>query len=168
MLRDMYSNFKFFQCIEPQELLAATLTGLDIDTQGFESLTVLVDLGNISFISGASFCSLALQHTDATAAGVASDYAACVAADMIGLPSGTASVATGIFKTIGTGCVNISTCGSRIVPVGYRGTKRFVRVVITGATWTGHGSECIGALAILGYSANWPVNNGETSLIIAA
>jgi len=64
--------------------------------------------------------------------------------------------------------VNISTCGSRIVPVGYRGTKRFVRVVITGATWTGHGSECIGALAVLGYPANWPVNNGETSLIIAA
>ncbi len=161
MLRDDYSNFKFFQCLQPAELVAADLTGETIDTQGYESLTVIVNVGNISDITSTSYIGFVLQHTDASALGAGpSDFAVCASADLIGLAS-TQAVTSGIWRTIGaeaTGGISAG-LGSQTYQIGYRGTKRYVRLYVDANNTLD--SAQVGGIAILGYPANWPVNLDE-------
>ena len=158
MQRDDYSNFKYFQCIMPQELVATDLTGAAIDTQGFESLTIVVNVGNISDITSTSYIGFILEHTDASALGAGpSGYAVCASADFIGLVS-TQAVTSGIWRTIGaeaTGGISAG-LGSQTFQIGYRGNKRYVRLIIDANDTLD--SAQVGAIAILGYPANWPVN----------
>ena len=158
MLRDDYSNFSFFQCLEPQELVAADLTGETIDTQDYESLTIIVNVGRISDINSTSYIGFVLQHTDASALGAGpSDFAVVASADLIGLAS-TQAVTSGIWRTIGaeaTGDIS-ALIGSQTFQIGYRGYKRYVRLYVD-ANNTLDSAEVSG-IAMLGYPANWPVN----------
>jgi len=158
-LRDNFSNHKFFQCIPPQNMLAsADLTGVDIDTQGFEALTVCVNVGRLSAITSVSYIQLILEHTDASALGLGpSTYAIVSATDVIG-PDAT-SLTSGIWKKLFTsGATALSTLGSTVYKVGYRGNKRYVRCVIDLVDSVGAASDAIGAMAILSKPANWAVN----------
>jgi hypothetical protein len=163
MIRDDYSNFKFFQCFEPQQVLDADLTGVDIDTQGYESLTICVNIGNLSIITSTSYVGFILQHTDASALGAGpSTYALVSATDLIGLDSTITALTSGIWRTIGADATAVmSALGSRTVQIGYRGYKRYVRLVVDTNSTVTTGSEPIGAIALLGYPANWPVNLDE-------
>ena len=160
MLRDGYSNFKFFQALEPQELIATNLTGVDVDTQGYESLAMVVNVGNLSIITSVSYIQLVLQHTDASALGLGpSDYALVSATDLIGLPSTVTALTSGVWKTIGAEASGtLSALGSQTFAIGYRGTKRYVRIYVDAVDTVNAVSDAVGAMAVLGLPANWPVN----------
>lgn len=160
MLRDGYSNFKFFQALEPQELIATDLTGVDVDTQGYESLAMVVNVGNLSIITSVSYIQLVLQHTDASALGLGpSDYALVSATDLIGLPSTVTALTSGVWKTIGAEASGtLSALGSQTFAIGYRGTKRYVRIYVDAVDTVNAVSDAVGAMAVLGLPANWPVN----------
>jgi hypothetical protein len=169
MLRDGYSNFKFFQALEPQGVDATDLTGVDINTQGFESLTIVVNVGYLSNITSSSYAQLILQHASnsTTGAAYAATYANVSATDLIGLTSAETSLTSGVWRTIGADATGtVTDLGSQTFQIGYRGTKQFVRLYVdcVGAinSDAAHKSACIGAIAILGYPANWPVNSEET------
>jgi hypothetical protein len=159
MLRDSVSNFAFFQAVMPQEFVATDLTGYDIDTQGYESLTFVINVGNLSIITSVSYIQLIMQHTDASALGAGpSDYALVSATDVIGLASTITSLTSGVFKTIGAEASGtLSALGSRVFQIGYRGTKRYVRLYIDAVDTVNAVSDAISAIAMLGYPANWPI-----------
>lgn len=163
MLRDHRSNFGFFQALMPQELIATDLTGLTIDTQGYESLTFMVNIGNLSIITSTSYIGLILQHTDASALGAGpSDFALVSATDLIGLDSTETSLTSGIWKTIGAEASGVlSALGSRVFTIGYRGYKRYAQLYVDANDTVNNVSDAISSIAMLGYPANWPVNEDE-------
>jgi len=167
MLRDSFSNFEFFQCLMPQEFVATDLTGVDIDTQGYESLTIVVNLGNLSVVTSVSYIQLILQHTDASALGAGpSDYALVSATDLIGLASTVTSLTSGIFKQVGAEATGTqSALGSTVHAIGYRGTKRYARLYVDAVDTVNNVSDAVGAIAILGYPANWPVNQEQAIIV---
>lgn len=122
-MRDGYSDFAVFQAVLPTAALDATTNGADRDTRGYKQWTCVVNVGRLSLISDASHWQLRLQHTDASALGLGpSTYADCGSLDMVG-PSG--AITSGVFKSL-----YLSTMGSTAYVVGYRGDKRYFRVVI--------------------------------------
>lgn len=154
MKRDNYSNLSFFHALDTAAI-DATTTGKDVDTQGYESVTFAVTLGRCSHVSTLSYWALRLQHTDASALGLGpSDYADVASADLIGF---SGAVTSGIWKKIITDIANsTSVAGSTNYQVGYIGTKRYVRLVVEELSTPSVLN--IGAIAILGHGANWPVN----------
>lgn len=162
MLRDSVSNFKFFQAVSPQDLAATDITGFDIDTQGYESLTFIINVGQMSHVNSVSYVQFVMQHADASTAGGAGTYAAVSITDVLGLASTITALSGGIVKSLGQLNSGLAaSLGSAVHAVGYRGTKRYVRLNV----------DCVGAVcsaaavsaaaveitAMLGYPANWPV-----------
>ena len=148
-LRDHYSGFKFFQAIEPQSTDTA-ITGVDIDTQGYETLTLIANVGNVSGTTSASHWVFLLAHASASTAGGAGTYSYCASIDMI--------------RTVSTAVTNgnwASTWsadgGSQTYMVGYRGSRRYVRVIMSNYGTT-PSLIVFGVVALLGDPANWPVN----------
>jgi hypothetical protein len=159
-IRDGFSNFKFFQAFAPVELSDDDITGVDVDTQGYETCTFLVNVGRLSTITSVSYVYFRMQHADASTAGGAGTYAYVSADDVIGMS--VTSLTSGIWKKIVTATATaLSQAGSTIYPIGYRGTKRYVRIVIDCFSTPGDASDPIGGVAILGLPADWPVNNDQ-------
>lgn len=162
--RDSYSNFKFLEAVGPANMLASgDITGQTIDTRGYETVTFMVHTGRLSAITSVSYIQLIMQHTDASALGAGpSDFAIVSATDIIGISA--TSLTSGIFKKLFTsGATALSTLGSTIYPVGYRGTKRYVRLYIDLVDSVGAASDAISAMCMLGLPADWPVN-GEVAI----
>ena len=103
---------------------------------------------------------------DASALGAGpSDYANVSATDLIGLPDGTTSLTSGVWKTIGAEASGtLSALGSRTFAIGYRGTKRYVRLYVDMISTPGSLSDGIGAIAVMGCPANWPVNSNHDAI----
>lgn len=106
--------------------LSATLSGATpaagdwIDMQGWEAVTFSVSTGTVTDAGTASGFSFEVQESDTTAA---ADATAVADADLIGLESAlTVTDDTADNDLIGT--------------IGYRGSKRYVRIVATGTTNT--------------------------------
>jgi len=106
--------------------LSATLSGTTpsagdwIDMQGWEALTFGVSTGTVTDAGTASGFSFEVQESDTTAA---SDATAVADADLIGLESALTVTDDADDNTfVGT--------------IGYRGGKRYVRIVATGTTGT--------------------------------
>jgi len=162
-IRDHMSNFKFFQVVNPQDLDSADITGKDVDTQGFESLTFIINVGMLSEINSASYVRFVMQHTDASALGLGpSTYADCSATDILGLASTVKALTSGVVKTLGEGNSGVSaSLGSTVYTIGYRGTKRYVRMNVdcVGAACSAVAASdaAIGIVAMLGYPESWPI-----------
>lgn len=167
MQRDVYSNFKFFQALHPQDLSDADLTGDDIDLQGYEGCAIVVNFGLLSEVTSASYIQLVLQHTDASALGNGpSDYEFVSATDLIGLASTVTSLTSGVWKKLMPITTStIATYGSECYSIGYRGTKRYVRLYVdavgAAASAAAASDVAVGAIAILGLPADWPVNEEQ-------
>ena len=118
MRRDLHSNIKTSRGIDPAVITAgnATLTSAIVDTADYDSLEAVVMSG---VITDSTF-TCTVFHGDASDM---SDEAACVAADLIG-----------------TAPVFVATDDSVTKRVGYRGSKRYVRIkaVQSGATTGGY------------------------------
>lgn len=106
--------------------LSATLSGATpaagdwIDMQGWEGLTFTVSTGTVTDAGTASGFSFEVQESDTTAA---ADATAVADADLIGAESDlTVTADDDDDKLVGS--------------IGYRGGKRYVRIVATGTTGT--------------------------------
>lgn len=120
--------------------LSATLSGTTkaegdwIDMQGWESLTFTVSTGTVTDAGTASGFSFQVEEGDTTADAAAT---AVADADLIGLESAlTVTSDTADDDFIGT--------------IGYRGTKRYVRMTAVGTTGT---SAVVAVHAIKGHGA---------------
>ena len=118
--------------------LSATLSGATpaagpwIDMQGFEALTFVVSTGTVTDAGDANGFSFQIQESDTTAA---VDATAVADADLIGLESAL---------TVTSDTADNDLIGS----IGYRGEKRYVRVVATGTTGT---DAAVTVIAVKGY-----------------
>jgi hypothetical protein len=106
--------------------LSATLAGATpaagdwIDMQGWEALTFTVSTGTVTDAGTASGFAFEVQESDTTAA---ADATAVADADLIGTEAAlTVTADTDDNKLIGS--------------IGYRGSKRYVRIVATGTAGT--------------------------------
>jgi len=117
--------------------------GTGVDLQGYESATVLVDVGaEGDTLSGSVYFEVSLEHSDDN-----STYTDCAQADII---DGTIA-AGGIFlKLDGTTGGNPDTAGG-IFRVGYVGGKRYVRVVLA-KTGTHSNGTPLGAMVVKGHA----------------
>ena len=156
MLKDGYSGFRFFQAYEPQDVATGSITGVAIDTQGYETATIVVNVGTAAggALSIDNRHQLMLEHYNSTTGVLA--WSECYPSQMIHSVIGEAgaysTLNSGIFQSIGS----FTSFASRTYAVGYKGPHRFIRLRISdvGAPST----YSMGAIAILGLSANWPVN----------
>ncbi|MBB3743726.1 hypothetical protein FHX10_003225 [Rhizobium sp. BK591] len=101
--KDLYNNIGIVQAVAPQ-VLTATNTSSGVDLAGFESATVVISTGAI--VASGNFTPKLQDSADN------STFADVAAADLMGsFPSALA--ATTVYK------------------VGYKGSKRYVRSVLT-------------------------------------
>lgn len=106
--------------------LSATLSGTTpsagdwIDMQGWEGLTFTVSTGAVTDAGTASGFAFEVQESDTT---VAADATAVADADLIGLESALTVTDDGDDNVF-------------VGSIGYRGGKRYVRIVATGTTGT--------------------------------
>lgn len=129
-MRDLAHNIATIQAVAPA-VLSATNTSSALDLLGFESAAIVINTGAI--VSSGDFTAK-LQESDTTTGG---DFTDVAAADLIGtFPA--------------------SLVADSVVKVGYIGSKRYVRTVITK---NGGTSIAVGAVLVKGHPADRPVAN---------
>ena len=105
--------------------LSATLSGTTpsaggaIDMQGWEALTLIVSTGTVTDAGTASGFAFEVQESDTQDSG----YTAVADGDLIGTETALTVTAEAAANTL-------------VGSIGYRGNKRYVRVVATGTTGT--------------------------------
>lgn len=161
MKRDGYSNFKFYQALDPQDIVdGAAINGYEINTKGYETVTFVVNVGRNT--SAGAFSTdneirfmLEHAHDDGTGA-AGSTYSEVYPSQMIhsvyGEDGAYSTLNSGLFLNI----VSVGGFGSAVYAVGYKGNRQYVRVRTSGVGLPSVYS--VGAIAILGQPANWPVN----------
>ncbi len=155
-LRDGYSNFKFFQALEPQDVVAGGSTsGITVDTQGYRTATIVVNVGTATgggAMSVDNRFQLMLEHYNSTALAWSECYPSQMIHSVVGEAGAYSTLNSGIFQSVYT----VTDYASKTYAVGYNGPHRLIRLRISevGSPST----YSIGAIAILGLPANWPVN----------
>lgn len=127
MRKDLYSNFAAVQAVA-SGLKSDAVDGVAIDLKGFYSALFVVNTGPVT---GDGDFSFKVQESDEAGSG----FADADADDVIGTAPATMA-ATSAYK------------------LGYRGSKRFIRLAVTK---TGGTSIQLGAVAILGHAHHAPV-----------
>jgi len=160
MRRDGYTGFSFYQAIPPQDIVdGAQLLGPQIDTKGYETITLIVNVGantSAGAFSADNLIQVKLEHAHESAAGYASTWSEVYPSQMIhsviGEDGAYSTLASGVFLSIDS----VGGFASTAYAVGYKGNRQYVRLVVSGV---GEPSVySMGAIAILGQPANWPVN----------
>jgi len=136
MNKDIESKIALCPIIDPVAITATTTSDL-VDTNGFESLAIAVQIGAGTF-DGSNLLTLKLQESDTTATGDFTDVASTDLVGAFGLVNGTA------FDE------------NSVQSAGYIGDKRYVRLV---ATETGTVSSVISAVAILSNAREMPADD---------
>lgn len=120
------AQFDKRNCAEYGLALSATLSGATpaagdwIDMQGWGAVTFSVSTGTVTDAGTASGFAFEVQESDTTAA---ADATAVADADLIGLESALTVTDNDADDTL-------------VGTIGYRGDKRYVRIVATGTTGT--------------------------------
>ncbi|MGQ3041107.1 MAG: hypothetical protein ACT6TH_15300 [Brevundimonas sp.] len=127
-MRDLYNDIGLVSAVIPA-VISATNTSAAIDLAGYESATLLINTGAIA--SAGDFTPK-LQESDTTTSG---DFTDVAAGDLIGT-----------FPT--------SLAADTLYKVGYSGTKRYVRTVLTKNSGT---SIIAGAFIAKGHALTRPV-----------
>ena len=148
-MRDILNNVRTEQALKPQTVQAAALDSGNLDLQGFDSLAVVVAVGQIVDTLGASNrLDLKIEHADDNGAGAPGAYAACTDDDVMG----ATGLAAGIFMV-----VNADTKDNTRYAIGYKGGKRFVKVTATPVSLATGGP--VAMIAIKGHPAAAPTTN---------
>lgn len=115
---DIKNHINVAQTLRPAARTASA-NGLDVDLANFDAATVIIDAG--TWTDGSH--TFEVQHADDNGSGAPDTYAAVDAADL----DGTEPVVDG------------ATDDDQIYEIGYRGIKRWLRVIVTvaGAPATG-------------------------------
>ena len=151
-MRDLSNNINpAVSIINAVKTAAGNGTGVDL--QGYESATILVDVGaEGDTLSSNVYFEISLEHSDDD-----STYTDCAQADII---DGTISAGGIWLKLDGTANGNPDSAGG-IFRVGYVGGKRYVRVVLA-KTGTHSNGTPIGAMVVRGHARN-SVDNAFTA-----
>lgn len=127
-MKDGISDIGLITSLAPA-VVTATTSGAHADLQGYNSATLVVHSGAIA---GDGLFDVKLQHSDTTTGG---DFVDVPAGDLLGsLPDALA--ANSAYKQ------------------GYKGSKRYIRAVITKQSGT---SVAAGAVIVLGHPADAPI-----------
>lgn len=110
---------KYVQCIEPKAI-SATTAGAAVDTNGYNSVGFIVNVGTVSTADSDNYFVLTFHHCDKSDKSDAAD-----AANFIEAKQGTL---TGLK-------INATTAGKVMYTFNYSGNKRYVY-----ATWTETGT----------------------------
>jgi len=173
--RDGYSNFKFFEMLAPITYSTAAipasgeLSSVSLDTQGYETATIIINIGSCLVASNQSAMAIRLMHADSV---TAASYDNVSAGDIFGSAwsimatsridsnisfGGEMALISGIIATL-----NVSTTstadGNGQWAFGYRGNRRYLKVMIESTGSVDTGSARIDIMGILGLPADWPVN----------
>jgi hypothetical protein len=136
-MRDNFNNTKSVLILAPLDLNTDRKSEA-LDTQGADAVKLVVTTGDGVTYTGTNKVSWRLQHSDTTTDG---DFAAVVQADVIGVELGANGQLVEFVTAIADG---------RTTTVGYKGAKRFVRVIsVKGGTVTGGIGSVVGELAEL-------------------
>jgi len=153
-MRDGYSNFGFFQALKPQVLAAAAVEGDAIDVLGYQTATIVVNVGTCTSagaMSADNRYQLMLEHYNSVAGAWSECYPSQMLHSVVGMDGAYSTLNSGIFQSIAS-----YTDQNKVYVVGYIGNNRSIRLRISQA-----GAPSVfsmGAVAILGLPANWPVN----------
>lgn len=110
-MRDLYNNIAVVHLLDAKDITTSDTASSILDLQGFESACILVNVGAITTPDADSYITPVLQESDTTANG---DFTDVDAADIIGA-----------FTKI-----DAATKDQTTQFVGYKGTKRYIRVNI--------------------------------------
>lgn len=136
-MRDLTNNLAVRPVVNPA-VLSTDTNGTGIDLQGFDGVDIIAALGAQGVtLSGSVFIDFILQHSDDN-----TSFAAAADADIIGAVITSGS---GIFARI-----DANAKAARSYSVGYRGSKRYVRVVVDFTGTHGTGTP-ISVTALCGY-----------------
>lgn len=148
-MTDLLNKLKYEQALAPQVIQGSALTSGNIDTQGFDSLAVVVCIGAIVDTLGPSDrIDIKIEHADDDGTGSPGAYGACTDDDVLGFTG----LSSGLFKSVDADAEE----NARYV-VGYRGDKRFVKVTATPVSLTTGGP--IAMIAVKGAPHQGPVDN---------
>jgi hypothetical protein len=137
-MRDQMNNLYPKRAISPVSVADNTAqVSQIIDVAGYEALTFVIDLGSIAD-SDATFA-VTMEHGDDSAL---ADTAVPAAADLVG----TTALAAFQFDS-----------DNKLRKIGYKGTKRYVRMTITPTANSSAG--LISAVALLGFPTSGPTAN---------
>lgn len=160
--RDGYTGFKFFQVIEPQDAVGGTpITGVSCDTRGYETVTLVVNVGcdtGGGALSTDNRFQLRLEHANSDADGSllwSEVYPSQMLHSVVGAAGAYSTLNSGIFQSIGS-CTAGESYACQTYAVGYTGPRRWVRVVVSDVGLPS--TVSLGAIAVLGLPANWPVS----------
>lgn len=140
-MRDMLNNIDVRRAISPfnQGGGNTAVQSQIIDTQGYDSLTFVIATGNLAD-SDATFA-VSLEHGDAADL---SDATPVPADDLVG----TTAAASFTFAN-----------DDSVRKIGYRGSKRYVRLVITPSNNDALAATFLSAVAVLGHPMQAPTAN---------
>jgi hypothetical protein len=158
-LRDGFSNFGYFDALTPIEFDGAAVTGPTIDTVGYETVTFALYTGHVSLSTTSGYI-IRMQHASASAAGNDGTWSYVSEGHVLGSEfSLYTTVTSGRVFSMFISAASVAAFESAIFMVGYRGKRRYVRLLTENvAGQSGAGSSIFGVAAILGLPANWPVN----------
>lgn len=155
MVRDGYSNFKFFQALAPFITTDPPAhAGVAVDTRGYETCTFIVNVGDLASagaMAADDFHQLKLEHYNSTALAWSECYPSQMIHSVVGEGGAYSTLNSGIFQSI-ISSIN----GSATYTVGYKGPHRLARIYLSGENTPS--TMQIGAVAKLGLPADWPVN----------
>lgn len=155
-MKDGYSNFKFFQALAPQDIATGSVEGATVDTLGFQTAVIVVNVGAPTgggALSADNRHQLMLEHYNSAGVSAWSEvYPSQMLHSVVGEYGSYSTLNSGIFQSI----ASTTSFANQVYMVGYKGPHRFIRLRISdvGAPST----YSMGAIAILGLPANWPVN----------
>jgi len=175
-IRDGYTGFKFFEMLkagvynESMTAAGGSASGTALDTQGYETATILINVGSASTTNAAaSHMHVALMHADIDDS---FSYAFVSTTDLFGsviafnseyvlsfggsMQAGLTS-ASGVILDFSVAPASIGDANSQYV-FGYKGKKRYLQLIVDSNGTGGTGSAALCAIGILGLPANWPVN----------
>jgi hypothetical protein len=139
MTRDLKNNIAIVQLLAPQVINNTDTKSSLLDTRGFESAIMIVNLGDFTGVDADSTFTPILQESDTTVDG---DFTSVAAADI-----------EGAFTL-----VDATNEDSVVQSVGYKGTKRYIRVLLDFVTGTGGiTSAPVSVTGLLGHASYRPV-----------
>lgn len=153
-LRDGYSNFKFFQGIDPFITTDPPAHAGDaFDLRGFDTATLIVNVGELASagaMAADDFHQLKLEHYNSDAGAWSEVYPSQMIHSVIGMAGAFSTLNSGIFQSLAS-----ATDGSTTYYVGYKGPHRTVRLYISGEMTPS--VMLIGAVWVGGLPADWAV-----------
>lgn len=153
--RELHSNIKAVQHVAAQAITTTNTPSTGVDLLGFDSVEFLISIGTVTNIANSPqpTWSFKLQESDTSNADFTDvTDSSIVSVGSASSPATTPDSSTGVFLTIDDAAEDAT-----VYRVGYRGTKRYVRVVATAANTPG--STPYSVVAILGHPSLAPTSD---------